>query len=60
MCEYMYTTCTHVCVYMHILCIFKENEAFNFAVNEVGMGDMRGVGGRRHEQDQWEKWDGVM
>lgn len=44
MCEYMYTTCTHMCIYMHILCIFKENEAFNFAVSEVGMGDVRGVG----------------
>lgn len=45
MCEYMYTTCTHVCIYMHIICILKEKEAFNFAVSEVGMGDMRGVEG---------------
>lgn len=29
-------------------------KAFNFAVSEVGMGDMRGVGGRRHER-RWGK-----
>lgn len=43
---------------IHILCIFKEKKVFNFAVSEVGMGDMRGAGGRRHGRGQGEEWDG--
>lgn len=36
----------------------QRKKAFNFAVSEVGMGDMGGAGGRRHRRGQREEWDG--
>lgn len=54
---------------VHILCIFvyhvynthimyiQRKKSFQFC-REVGMGDMRGAGGRRHGRGQREEWDG--
>lgn len=35
----------------------QRKKSFQFC-REVGMGDMRGAGGRRHGRGQREEWDG--
>lgn len=55
---YIYYVYSYIMYIIHILCIFKEQKVFNFAVSEVGMGDMRGARGRRHGRGQGEEWDG--